>query len=160
MIELIVQVLDHNIMEVNDIFPLIIEKHLEILNETIKDKVVVMGHNTYKSLGEPNTALLETAKEIVVMSRTMIFPKPIKVCRTISELLKRYPDFIVIGGESLFSDIIMLADKVYVTEVSQMAEFGSYKYFPKMNNFKLTNPNAEFLHEGDNYFRLLTYSRR
>lgn len=162
MIELIALTIDNNICSVNGQIPVVLEAHLNRLRETIAEKTVVMGHNTYKSLGEPNTALQQTAKEVIVMSRHMTFPKPIKVCRTLIELLERFPDFIVIGGASLFADTMVMANIVYVTEVSERGESWSVvKTLPNLaNNFTLKNPNAEFQHEGDTYFRNLIYTRK
>lgn len=161
MIEIIALTIDNNICSINGQIPIILEAHLERLREVIKNKIVVLGHNTYNSLGEPNNALQSFSKEIVVMSRHGKFPKPIKVCRTLTELLERFPDFVVVGGASLFADTIVMTNTVYVTEVSERGESWSVvKTFPSLKSFSLSNPNAEFQQEGDTYFRNLIYFRQ
>lgn len=158
--EAVALVMDYYVMSVNGQIPIILEAHLDNFRKHIKEKTVVMGKDTYLSLGEPNNALQNTAKEIVVMSRHEIFPKPIKVCRTLTQLLDDYKDFIVIGGRTFFADIIPILDKLYITEVSAAVKEGeNLKYFPSFTQLKLKNPHAEFKHEGDFYYRLLEYTR-
>ena len=158
MIEMIAMTLDNNVIMVNNMMPLILESHLDRLRDNIKNKVVVMGKHTYQSLGEKN-ALGGTASRLVIMSRNMPKKQGIAVVYSMSELLENYKDFIVIGGSSLFYNMFMLADAVYITEVSERPQPGVHKTFPNLNRMELINPDAEFLHEGDTYYRKLVYKR-
>jgi len=158
MIEQIVLTVDGQVISIDNQIPLILEAHLERLRSLIKGKIVLLGRKCYESLGEKN-ALASTASRIVVLSRNMNKKQGISVIHSLSELVDNYKDFIVLGGESTFMNLIMMTDIVYVTEVSETPEPGTYKTFKGLKRFHLENPNAEFLNENDHYFRLLEYKR-
>lgn len=158
MIEMIALIVDNSVMSVDNQMPIILETHLDRLRDTIKDKVIVLGKDCYESLGAKN-ALGSTASRIVILSRTMNKKQGITVVNSLTELISEYPNFIVIGGESMFYDLIILTDIVHITEVSERAEEGITKTFPALKRFTLENPSAEFQIENDHYFRFLTYKR-
>ena len=157
MIEMIALTVDNFIMSVDGKIPIILKSHLHKIRQQIKGKIVVMGSVTYEGLGEQP---FHSAKQVVIISRHKKYPRNVKVVHTVLELITEYKDFIVVGGSTLFADIMPMADRVYMTEVLETAEHcNSFKLFPNMKHMKLSNPNAEFETEGDHYFRFLTYKR-
>ena len=158
MIEMIALVVDNRIICVDGQIPIILEAHLERFRNKILNKNVVMGRITFESLG--GFGFNSAANTIILSRSTKINKKNIHVENSVVSLMSDYKDFIVIGGQTCFADFMPVADKVYITEVSEIAEPGqNFKIFPSLNNMKLTNPNAEMLTEGDHYYRFLTYKR-
>ena len=156
MIELIAMTVDGGIISIDNQIPLILEAHLQRIRDLTYDKTIVMGHNTYESLLAKN-ALSSGAKDVVIVSRKTV--RGSKSVQFLTSLLKEYSDFIVLGGASIFADTVVIADRVFITEVSEKPYEGEYKYFPSLKQFYLVNPNATFLHEGDTYYRFLIYKR-
>lgn len=81
------------------------------------NKTVVMGKNTFLSL--PNGALKN--RRNIVVSNTTIKDNNIEVVHSIDELSKlidmKSDDVILIGGATLYNNLIDYCDKIYMTEI-------------------------------------------
>ena len=97
--------------------------------------VVVMGRKTFESL--PNQAPLEERDNIVITKDKNFKAKGVTLVHSLDELDKELEGFdddrvFVIGGGSIYKQLIDRCDEVYVTKINY-----SYKadtYFPDLDN--------------------------
>jgi dihydrofolate reductase len=87
---------------------------------------IIMGRKTYESIGKP----LDGRKNIVVTRQTLYSAKGCVVVHNLCSAFAACEDaeeVFVLGGESLFRDVLPLADKVYLTVVRTRVE-GDVKF--------------------------------
>lgn len=126
-ITLVVAVADNGVMGKNGDLPWRLPGDLKQFKEKTVGKPVVMGRTTYESLGRalPN-------RPNIVLSRNPLYPaNDAKVVTTLDAALtlayeeaKRLgaDEISVIGGASLFSEIMQRAERMYYTEVHASPE--------------------------------------
>ena len=99
--------------------------------KTTNEKVIVMGNNTFKSLGKP----LRNRKNVVLSRKEEPgYRNGVYYYNDIGTVLENYPSFVVIGGESIYRLFMPLADEVYLTTLSirlEESENHEYAYFPE-----------------------------
>lgn len=89
--------------------------------------VVVMGSNTFFSLGKP----LPNRKNIIITRRNLKI-EGVEIYKTIEEALNIYPDCFIIGGAKIYKYSIEnnLVDEIYLTKIDYSFGKGdSYFYF-------------------------------
>lgn len=108
-----------------------IPEDLKFFKENTLNKYIVMGMNTYLSL--PRKLL--NRKYIVLTHKECKLDDDIVVCHNISELLEYIKEIdteiMVIGGASIYNQMINYADKMLLTEIEDSKE--ASVYFPKFN---------------------------
>ncbi|AMB18607.1 dihydrofolate reductase [Bacillus phage Eldridge] len=93
-----------------------------------KGKVVIMGRNTYESIGKP----LPKRLNVVLTSDPDYSPHPDVLVR--NSLYKVFVEFrnelelMVIGGEALYKQCLPIANRIYLTEIDKA--FDADTYFP------------------------------
>lgn len=94
-------------------------------------KKVIMGGNTFDSIGKP----LPKRDNIVVSKSRVI--EGVTLSRTLPTLLKALDHFVVIGGESIYSQAVKYCDEILRTLIH--AELDGDKFFPEelYRGFKL-----------------------
>ena len=116
-------------------------------------KVVVMGANTFVSIGRP----LPGRKNIVVTSKEML---GVITARNISSVLSIehcYDELVVIGGASLYNQTIDLANKLVITHVDK--SFEADTFFPTIEPDKW-KINSSIEGGDENYrYRFVEYIR-
>ena len=92
-------------------------------------KIVIMGRETYESLpkGEP----LKDRVNIVLTKQPGFKDDRVTVCNSIEELLtitEKYPpeDVFVIGGASIYAQLLPYCTEVYVTKINIVAKADRY----------------------------------
>lgn len=93
-------------------------------------KPIVMGMRTLESLPK----LLPGRKHIVLTSKNPSLPEDVVIVHSIDELLesiKDYPEVMVIGGASVYKQLLEYSDKLILTEID--AEADADVFFPKFN---------------------------
>ena len=111
-----------------------IKGDLKFFKNTTIGHPVVMGRRTFESLPK----VLPQRENIVISSTMEDVNKEIKLYRSVKAFLEEYKkyngDVFVIGGESIYSQFIDLADKIYLTEIddSKLSDV----YFPKFDKNK------------------------
>jgi dihydrofolate reductase len=100
--------------------------------ETTLGKTVVMGLNTFKSIGEKP---LPDRKHIILNNDpNYVPPRNCRVAHSIDEVLemvKEEPEVMICGGASVYKQFLPLARILYLTEIHASPEGDTY--FPEVN---------------------------
>jgi len=100
-------------------------------------KVVVMGRETFESL--PGQQPLVDRVNIVLSRNGQFDCEGLIVCRSLEELFQRivsYPkgDVFVIGGESVYTQLLPYCSEAYVTRFEK--EFEADRHFPNLDEME------------------------
>lgn len=123
-------------------------------------KVVVMGRETFESL--PGQQPLKDRVNIVLTQKGQFDCEGLIICRSIEELfqkLESYPknDVYVIGGESVYTQLLQYCSEAYVTRFEK--QFEADRHFPdldQLKNWVLVSKSAQRSYKEIN-FRYLKY---
>ena len=132
-----------------------ISEDMKHFREYTTGKVVIMGRNTFASIGR----VLPGRKCIVVTSKGVaglaIVAKDVESALSVDHC---YPELVVIGGAQIYAQTIDLADKLVITHVD--AEFEADTYFPQIDlaRWKLITTVTGLLSSPYNY-KFCEYSR-
>ena len=100
--------------------------------ETTLGKTIVMGLNTFNSIGGKP---LPGRKHIILNNDpSFIAPQDCQVAHSIEEvvqMIKDLPEAMICGGASVYKQFLPLAQKLYITEVHAKPEGDTY--FPEIN---------------------------
>lgn len=124
-------------------------------------KTVIMGRATLESL--PGGRPLPKRRNII-LSRTLSDVEGAEVCKTpeeIAELLSDTPgeDIFVIGGESVYRDMLPYCDTAYITKIEAEKEADRHLVnLDEAPEWKITYRSPMKEHEGT-YFAFLTYKK-
>lgn len=135
---------------------------MKFFRETTTGNVVVMGRKTFLSFPGPR-ALPKRVNIVITNDKEWNAPDVI-VCHSVEELfeaLKAYDtdSVFVIGGSSVYEQLVPMCDTVYVTKVetSKPAD----KFFPNLDadaSWNIDFEGEEQEHNGEK-FRFLTYKK-
>ena len=120
---------------------------MKFFRETTGGKVVVMGRKTLESF--PGGQPLKNRTNIVLTKNSRFAPKDAVVVHDVEDLLKEltnYPDedIFVIGGESIYRQLLPYCDTAYVTKIDHA--YHADTYFPNLDEdaeWKLTGVTEE-----------------
>ncbi len=130
-------------------------------------KVVVMGRKTLESLpgGKPLKERLN-----VVLSASMPETEGLYICRSIDEMQQLFltepfaglttDDVFVIGGETVYRQLLPLCSKAYITKVEASAAEPD-AFFPdidSMDEWRITGTSERFF-QAETAYRFFTYQR-
>lgn len=145
---------------------------MKFFRETTMGGMVVMGHNTWNSLPESKRPL-EGRQNVVISSKeNIIFPNPVflKLETFLDAIIAFYHqhremmgyDIYVIGGASIYEQLLPYCDKAYITHVYIPHE-NVDAYFPnldkKSEEWELTEESPFSSYNGF-YYSFKTYSRK
>lgn len=104
---------------------------LKFFKETTMGKDIIMGSNTFYSLPK----LLPGRRHIVLTSKN-IENNQILILHTKEELIEFLKqikkEVMIIGGASVYTQLLEYADKLYLTEI-ESSKYDANAYFPKIN---------------------------
>jgi len=111
-------------------------------------KVVVMGHNTYKSIKKP---LVDRVNIVLSRDETLVIPG-VKMCNSLDslrEMLKAYrpEDIFIIGGEKIYARLLNECTRAYITKVD--AAPPSDVFFPNLDEL----PEWQIVEESEEKFQ-------
>ena len=120
---------------------------MKLFRETTSGKVVAMGRKTLESF--PGGQPLKNRTNIVLTKDLNYKVKDAVVVGTLEEMveeLKKYPseDIYVIGGESVYRQLLPYCDTAYVTKIDHIYEADTF--FPnldEMKDWKMTGVTEE-----------------
>lgn len=108
-----------------------IKEDLEYFKKTTINHSILMGKNTFLSLGKP----LKNRHHIILSSSLDIEDKDIEVFKSLEEFMDKYKDsdeeIYVIGGSSIYKRFIDLCSEVHLTEID--SSFEADTFFPEFN---------------------------
>ncbi len=136
---------------------------MKFFRSTTLGKVVVMGRKTLESF--PNGAPLKDRVNIVLTKNTSFQKNGVIVVHSIDELkdeLKKYnsDDVYVIGGETIYKQLIDECDTAYVTKIDYAYEADAY--FPNLDekdNWEVTVEGEEETYYDLEYY-FMTYKKK
>lgn len=102
---------------------------LKFFKETTLNKTIIMGLNTFISLGR----VLPNRKHIVLSFDDVTLPEEVLLFKNKEDVLNyiKEEDVFVIGGSSIYNLFINDADKLYLTEIKATSD--ADVYFPNFN---------------------------
>ena len=108
-----------------------VKKDMKYFKENTLNHIVVMGKNTYFSIGKPLPQRLN-----IVITHKKVQNKNIKIM-TLEKFLETYKDsqevIYCIGGEQIYKELIPYADEILLTRVEK--SYKANKYFPDVTDF-------------------------
>jgi dihydrofolate reductase len=113
-----------------------IPEDMKYFKEKTQGKVIVMGRNTFESL--PNKKPLEQRINIVLTKNRNYNCEGVILCYSLEELfieLKKYneEDVFIIGGQSIYAQLISHCDKAYITKIYR--EYVHNKVLVNLDNY-------------------------
>ncbi len=126
---------------------------LKHFRTTTTGGTVLMGRNTYESIGRPLSK-----RNNIVVSRTMEETDGIDVCRSIDSAIEKAQSYAVpifiIGGARIYEQTIGIADRMVLSYIKE--EYGGDTFFPEFDETGW-DASAPIEHED---FRVITYTRK
>lgn len=121
-------------------------------------KGIIMGRNTFESIGRP----LPKRRNIVVTRNDDYEAEGVDVVHNIQDAVKLakevHEEVMIIGGEQVFSSVLDDADRLYITLVHQ--PFEGDTYFPEYGReWKLVSESEQQI-SNEVPFSFLVYERR
>ena len=137
-----------------------IPEDMKFFRETTANKVLIMGHNTLKSL--PNGKPLKNRVNIVLSTDKSLKIEGAVVCNSVAEVLEAVKDYntddvYVIGGQKIYEQFLDYCDTALITKIDESSD--SDTFFPnvdKMCNWRQVAMSPTKYHE-DIKFRFTTY---
>lgn len=119
-----------------------IPEDMKFFKQTTTGKIVIMGRETFESF--PGKEPLKNRVNIVLSRNERFINDKVIICRSLTELfgkLKDYPgeDVFVIGGESVYIQLLPYCSEAYVTKIKNI--YNADKYFvnlDKVETWKLS----------------------
>jgi len=109
---------------------------------------ILMGRKTYESL--PNGALPKRENVVITKDKNLALPKCIML-HSIEEAIEKYADsedeIFVIGGGSIYDELLPYAKKLYLTKVH--ANFEADVFFPEIKEDDWTVLSEEHHQKGE-----------
>jgi len=163
MISIIAAVDENKLIGNNNFLPWNLPKDLENFKRITLGHAVIMGRKTFESIGKA----LKNRTNIVI-SRTLMADnnKDLVIKRSFDEAIdcakQNFPnqEIFVIGGELVFRQAIMIADKLYITRIHN--KFVGNSYFPKIDLriWSLTKKEDHFVDNVNKFdYSFLEYER-
>ncbi len=123
-----------------------IPNELAYFKEKTMGKAMIMGRNTFESIGRPLPGRLN----IVITRNESYQPEGVTVVHSLQEAISIAKTFhkevMIIGGEQIFKDALPLADQLYVTVIE--SEFEGDTFFPPYESeWTLSSKSEEMVTE-------------
>lgn len=110
-----------------------IPKDMKFFRETTTGKTVIMGRNTLESF--PNKKPLPKRRNIVITTNTSYTVEGAEIVNSVEDAVKVAPDdAFVIGGSSIYKQMLEYCDTAYITKVE--ADGNADCFFPNLDNNK------------------------
>ena len=131
---------------------------LQFFKRTTLNHPVVMGLNTYKSIGRPLPN-----RENIVLSDKPIEDENITIYNDInkltSDLSNDLDEYFIIGGASLYSYYYPLADKMYLTLIDAEDKEADV-YFPKIDDSEWDTKIIDYNKENNISYNHVEFTRK
>jgi dihydrofolate reductase len=139
MISMISAVAENKVIGNKNALPWHMPADFKYFKETTAGKTLVMGLNTFKSIGEKP---LPGRKHVILnMDTSYVPPENCVVAHSIEEVLEMTnqtdpvintgQELMICGGASIYKQFLPLAQRLYITEIHAIPEGDTY--FPEVN---------------------------
>jgi len=162
MISIIVAVADNNAIGANNSLLWHISEDLRYFKRITAGHTVVMGRNTWDSIGRPLPG-----RRNIVISNSLSHLDGAEVCPTLdaaleaAEALSPEKEIFIIGGGQIYEQCLSIADKLYLTIVhAQYSE--ATIFFPEIDNSQWHEIFREYHPRGEIFeypFEFLVFGR-
>ena len=114
-----------------------IPEDMRFFKQLTLGKVVIMGRETFESL--PKKEPLKDRINIVLSKNGHFKNEAVTVCRSLDALFREvgkyaWDDLFVIGGESIYSQLLPFCSEVYVTKIEN--KYPADKYFIDLDKYE------------------------
>lgn len=135
-----------------------IPSDLKFFRNVTLNKTVLMGSNTYYSIGRP----LPKRNNIVLTHRNIDNDK-ITVYSSVFKFIEDYKNYqdeiFIIGGASIYREFIDMADNLYLTEIEEECSDAD-TYFPKFDKKQYDKEFIDECVENGIAYKHILYKRR
>ena len=135
-----------------------IKEDLQFFKEKTMHKPIVMGYKTLESLPK----LLPGRKHIVLTRRDLKLDPEILILHSKEELLEyalnHEEELMIIGGASIYNQLIDEAETMYLTEIDATAEADCY--FPEFNKEEWSSEVISEFKDHNPPYKHLIYKRK
>lgn len=124
----------------NNTLPWRLPEDLQFFKRTTLGHPIIMGRNTYESIGRP----LPGRRNIVVSRQTDYRAQGCEVVHSLEaalDLCQNMSDVFVIGGSQLYALALPQTDRIYVTEIKQDIEGDAH--FPPFEHLGFNETHRE-----------------
>ncbi len=132
MISIIAAIAENRAIGINNDLPWKLPNDMKRFRELTTGHTVIMGRKTFESL--PKGALPNRTNIVVTRNHAVTFENCI-LFDNLQDAIKKYntqEEIFVIGGASIYDQVINLADKLYITLVRHSFE-NANTFFPEIN---------------------------
>jgi dihydrofolate reductase len=119
---------------------------LKRFKELTTGHTVVMGRKTYESIGKP----LPNRRNIVI-TRQDIKIEGVEIIKSIEEIKNIKEDIFIIGGGEIYKNCLILADRVFATEIDCEIEADTWFVDVDMNEWIIESKSEHKSDEKNQY---------
>lgn len=155
MLKIIVAMANDRVIGQDNRMPWHIPEDLAHFRQTTMGHSVIMGRNTYLSIGKA----LEGRKNIVLSRNTEFNPVDAIVYRDFKAAIADYPEAFIIGGANVFAQALPYARQLYITHIDM--NIPGDTRFPEINlsQYQLQNCTSSISRDGKYPLRFCLYQR-
>jgi len=121
---------------------------LKRFKELTTGHTVVMGRKTYESIGRP----LPNRRNIVI-TRQDIKIDGVEIINSIEDIKNIKEDIFIIGGGEIYKSCLILADRIFATEID--CEIEADTWFPKIDNNWVEDSREYGVSDGKNEYNYI-----
>ncbi|MDG5788911.1 dihydrofolate reductase [Evansella sp. AB-P1] len=160
MISMIVAMGENNVIGLNGDMPWHIPNDLKYFKRVTSGHSVIMGRKTYESIGKP----LPNRRNFVITHNQAFSVPGVEVCHSLQELdqlVTSNEEIFVIGGATIYKELLPKADRLYITKIHD--QFEGDTYFPqfKEEEWKIVSMEQGTVDEKNKYpHTFLIYERK
>lgn len=114
----------------NNKLPWNLKEDLDFFRKTTENNTIIMGRKTFESLPK----ILPNRRHVILTKKEISVPDEIKVYHDIKTLLEKEKNGFVIGGASIYKQLIDYVLEMYLTEIDK--EYDADTYFPAFDKNK------------------------
>ena len=133
------------------------KEDMKFFRQETMGKPIVMGMKTLESLPK----LLPGRKHIVLTTKNPLLPEEVLIVHSIDKLLesvKDYPEVMVIGGASVYRQLLEYSNKLILTEIDAEAE--ADVFFPSFDKDDWNSTVVGENEENNIKYKHLVYTRK
>ena len=160
MISMIAAMSHNNVIGKDGVMPWHLPNDLKHFKKITSGHPILMGRKTFQSIGKP----LPNRRNIVLTGDRFFQAAGIEVIHSLQEvesLMNEAAEFFVIGGATIYEQLMDMADRLYITKID--ASFAGDTYFPLVDDkiWYLVDEEAGILDDKNIYqHSFYTYERR